>query len=59
MKDSIEKLKLCREEMHQLKDNIHIILYFLNYYETRNFMELEYPILEEISKNVNSKLIIL
>ena len=56
VKHSIAKLKECREK-NQLKDKIHIILYFFNYYGERTFMELEYPILEEISKNENSKLI--
>ena len=57
VQNSIEKLKECRKEIHRLKDNIHILLYFFNYYDARTFMELEYPILEEISKNINSKLI--
>ena len=54
---AIEKLKICHEKVNRLKDNIHIILYFLNYKETRAFSESEYPILEEISKFESTQII--
>ena len=50
VKKALEKLKFCGQQINQIKDNIHIILYFLNYSESRAFMELEYPIIEEIIK---------
>ena len=40
-----------------MKDNIHIILYFLSFGEIRTFMELEYLMLDEILKNSSSKII--
>jgi len=55
--DAIGKLKECRGKLNRLKDNIHIILYFLNYREVRTFMNLEYPILEEISNLESAKII--
>ena len=55
--DAIEKLKECRGKLNRLKDNMHIILYFLDYKETRAFMDLEYPILEEISNLESAKII--
>lgn len=57
VKKALEKLKFCGKVINKIKDNIHIILYFLNYCETRAFMELEYPIIEEIIKHKSSKLI--
>ena len=55
--DAIAKFKLCGEKINKLKDNIHIILYFLNFSDTRAFMKLEYPLIKEISKHESSKLI--
>ena len=58
VKKALEKLKYCGQKIKQIKDNIHIILYFLNFSESRAFMELEYPIIEEIiNQGKNSKLI--
>ena len=57
VKDAILKFKLCGEKINKIKDNIHIILYFLNYEEKRAFMKLEYPIIEEITKHKTSKII--
>ena len=57
VKDAIEKFKFCNEKINKVKDNIHIILYFLNYSEKRAFMKLEYPIIEEITKHKTSKII--
>ena len=57
IKDAVDKFKFCREEINRLKDNIHIILYFINYLEIRKFEGSEIPILEEIKKHKSSKLI--
>ena len=57
VEQAIKKLKLCGEEINKLKDNLHIILFFLNYNEKRAFSKLEVPILEEILKHKSSKLI--
>ena len=52
-----EELKRYHEKFNKLKNSIHIILYFLNFFEYRAFMELEYPILEEITKHESAKII--
>ena len=57
VKEAIEKFQLYRKALNKLKDKIHIILYFLNMNEKRAFMELEYPIIEEISKHKSAKII--
>ena len=57
VQDTVQKFKKYREKLNALQDNIHIILYFLNFKETRTFMELEYPILEEITKHKSAKVI--
>ena len=57
VKDAVEKFKTFGEKINKLRDSIHIILYFLNYNETRSFMELEYPILEEISNHESAQII--
>ena len=57
IQDAVEKFKKYRVKLNKLRDNIHIILYFLNYTETRAFMELEYPILEEITKHKSAQII--
>ena len=57
VKQAIEKFKICGDKIKKIKDNLHIILYFLNYYEKRAFMKLEIPMLEEILKHKSSKLI--
>jgi hypothetical protein len=55
VKKDLKKLTFCGEQMNKIKDNIHIILYLLNHSEVRGFMELEYPIFEEIIKHKSSK----
>ena len=57
VKDAIEKFKYCRDKMNNMKENLHIILYFLNFYEERAFTKLEYPIFEEIIEHESSKII--
>ena len=57
VKDVVSKFKLCDEEINKIKDNIHIILYFLNYHGERTFYRYESPILEEIKNHKSSKII--
>ena len=52
---TIQKLKVLNDEMNELKDNIHIILYMLDSNDCRMFQEMEYNMLKYISDN-NSKL---
>ena len=57
VKKAVEQLQLCGEKIKKINDNLHIILYFIKYSEDRKFMELEYPIIEEVVKHKSSKLI--
>ena len=41
----------------KIKDNLHYILYFLNYLDDRTFQQLEKPILEELCNLTSSKII--
>ena len=54
---AIQKFQQCGEKINKLKDNLHIILYFLNYAEDRTISNLELPILEETCKHQKSKVI--
>ena len=56
VKDAVEKFKQCREGANLL-NGIHIILYFIDYSVKRIFGELEFPIIEELSKNESAKII--
>ena len=57
VKKAVEKFHQCGEKINKIKDNLHIILYFLNYQENRSFANLELPILEEVCNHKNSKVI--
>ena len=57
VKKAIEKFQQCGEKINKIKDNLHIILYFLNYGEQRAFANLELPILEEVCNHKTSKII--
>ena len=57
VEDGVKELKRYHEKLNKLKNSIHIILYFLNFFENRAFCELEYPILEEITKHESAKII--
>ena len=54
---AVEKLKQCGEKINKIKDNLHIILYFLRYTEDRVFSNLELPIIEELCKHCSSKIV--
>ena len=57
VKKAIQKFQQCGEKINKIKDNLHFILYFLNFAEKRKFSSLELPILEEICNHKNSKVI--
>ena len=57
IKKAIEKFKFCGEKINKIKDNLHIILYFLNYHNERTFCKFELPMIEEIIKHESSKII--
>ena len=57
VEQAIKEFRLCGEEINKLKDNLHIILYFLNHQDKRAFGKLEVPFLEEIFKHKSSKII--
>ena len=60
VKDAIEKFAECEKVENGLKDKIHIILYFMNYSktkDTRAFTDLEYQMLEQMTKHKSSKVI--
>ena len=57
VKKAVEKFQKCGEKINKIKDNLHIVLYFLNYGETRSFAGMEFPILEELCKHRTSKII--
>ena len=57
VKKAVEKFKICGDKINKIKDNLHIILYFINYMEPRSFANLEIPILEEICVHRSSKII--
>ena len=53
----VQQFKFCFEEMNRIKDNLHIILYFLNYHNIRTFIKSETPIFNEIKNHKSSKII--
>ena len=55
--NAVDKLRKFRIDLNFLKERIHIILYFLGFSETRSFMDLEYAILEEITKYESAQII--
>ena len=57
IKKAIEKFKFCGEKINKIKDNLHIILYFLNYHNERTIFKFELPMIEEIIKHKSSKII--
>jgi GTP-binding protein EngB required for normal cell division len=57
VKKAIEKFKMCEDKINKIKDNLHIVLYFLRFTEDRKFMDLELPILEELVKHKSTKII--
>jgi len=57
VKEAVAKFQKCGEKINKIKDNLHIVLYFLSYTEERAFQGLELPIFEEFCKHKSSKII--
>ena len=57
VRQAIKQIRKCGEKINQIKDKLHIILYFLNYSENRAIMKLEKPLFEEILRHNSSKII--
>ena len=57
VKKAVEKFQQCGQQINKIKDNLHVVLYFLNYGETRSFAGMELPILEELCKHTSTKVI--
>ena len=57
IKKAVEKFKQCGERINKIKDNLHIVLYFLNYNEDRLFSRMELPMIEELCNHKSSKII--
>ena len=57
VEETVKKLRECGKEINRLKENLHIILYFLNFADKGTFMNLESQILKEIIKFKKSKII--
>ena len=55
--NAVQKLIELNDEINELKDQIHIIIYVLKSTDERMFADLEYSMLEQISKQNNSKLL--
>ena len=53
----IKKLKELNDEINELKDQIHVILYILKSTDERMFADLEYDMINAISNQNNSKLL--
>ena len=57
VKKAVQKFQQCGDKINKIKDILHIVLYFLNYTETRAFAGMELPMLEEFCKHKSSKII--
>ena len=55
--EAVKKFQECGKKINRLKEQIHIILYFLNYSEVGTFMNIEYKMIKEITNHKKSKLI--
>ena len=54
LEKALEILKYFEKEM---KNSVHLILYYLNYSEERHFLQIEYSLMEEIANNFEYKII--
>ena len=55
--NAVEKLKELNDEINELKDQLHFILYIIKSTDERMFADLEFNMINEISKQKNSKLL--
>ena len=57
IENAVQKIKELNDEINELKEQIHIILYIIKSSDERMFADLEFDIINEISKQKNSKLL--
>ena len=55
--NAVIKLKELNDEINELKDQIHVIIYILKSTDERMFADIEYDIINEISNQKKSKLL--
>ena len=55
--NAVKKLKELNDEINELKEHIHVILYILKSTDERMFADLEYDMINAISNQKNSKLL--
>ena len=55
--NTVEKFKELNKEINKLKDELHIILYFIKSTDERMFSEMEYKIFKQISKHEDLRVI--
>ena len=55
--NTVEKFKELNKEINKLKDQLHIILYFIKSTDERMFSEMEYHIFKQISKHEDTRII--
>ena len=55
--NAVQKLKELNNKITELKDQLHFILYIIKSTDERTFADLEYDMLNEVSKQNNSKLL--
>ena len=55
--NAVQKLKELNDEINELKDQLHFILYIIKSTDERMFADLEFDMINEISKQKNSKLL--
>ena len=55
--NAVEKLRELNDEINELKEQIHVILYVLKSTDERMFLDLEYDMIKEISNQKKSKLL--
>ena len=55
--NTVEKFKELNKEINKLKDQLHIILYFIKSTDERMFTEMEYRIFRQIAKHEDVRII--
>ena len=55
--EAVKKFEECGKLINRLKEQIHIILYFMNCLEEGTFMNFEYKMIKEMIKHKKSKII--
>ena len=55
--NAVKKLKELQDEINELKEQIHVILYIIKSNDERMFADLEYDMLKEVSIQKKSKLL--